>query len=332
MESCLVCHKPVRPEEERAVCPNGHLVHKSPCLESWYTLSKRKDCPFCGGEFTGRDVQSWFAEFDREISRKAEVEKKRKRTAEQRKLEELEKVRSKTRAALKEVKDLLEEGRVEEALDAAFALYEANPRDVDAQFLVGRANLALGKYSLAVNFLMKVVKAQSRYPWAYYYLGLAYENLEMPDKARWAFEREGVNFSEFQNSLVYEPGEYPSYFRVIADKLDKLGIESPVFSGLTGAGLEAGVGAGTGGVLGTVAAEKAATGGGSPAASVEVGVESIARQVREISALRDNLKERMKRIQELRDDWNRDGAGEREWAERVARARARIEARRKGRK
>jgi tetratricopeptide (TPR) repeat protein len=42
---------------------------------------------------------------------------------------------------------------------------------------------------LAVTQLMKIVKIEFKYPLAFYYMGICYDDMEIPDKAKWAYDR-----------------------------------------------------------------------------------------------------------------------------------------------
>ncbi len=61
---------------------------------------------------------------------------------------------------------------------------------------IGMINYATGNFAVAVSQLMKLVKIDFKYPLGFYYLGLCYEKIGLPDKAKWAYERSLVPLQE----------------------------------------------------------------------------------------------------------------------------------------
>ncbi|MFX1237500.1 MAG: tol-pal system YbgF family protein, partial [Promethearchaeota archaeon] len=59
----------------------------------------------------------------------------------------------------------------------------------ELMFLKGKMNYLRKRYDMTINFLFKLVKEKFDYPDAFLYLGRAYEELGLSDKAKWAFER-----------------------------------------------------------------------------------------------------------------------------------------------
>ena len=56
-------------------------------------------------------------------------------------------------------------------------------------FLKGKMNFLRGRYDMAINHLFKLVKEKFDYPDAFLFLGKAYKEIGLDDKAQWAFDR-----------------------------------------------------------------------------------------------------------------------------------------------
>jgi tetratricopeptide (TPR) repeat protein len=94
--------------------------------------------------------------------------------------------------SIEEIDQLLEDKQYEKALEKLLELYEESSSDANNQkvlFLLGKTNLLKRRFDLAINFLFKLVHLNYNYPDGFLYLGKAYEELGLHDKAKWAFDR-----------------------------------------------------------------------------------------------------------------------------------------------
>lgn len=90
------------------------------------------------------------------------------------------------------IEDLNENQQYDMALERIEPFSSNNLTDFKAKkalFLKGKINYLKGRFDLAINHLFRLVKEDFEYPDGFLYLGRAYEQLGLPDKARWAYER-----------------------------------------------------------------------------------------------------------------------------------------------
>jgi len=196
MPTCIVCHQPIRPGEEgqeSEECPNGHALHRDPCLKQWFATGKHPTCPFCREPYAA-PIQEFFQQLlsDLEASGESSVEV----------VPELDEQAAASINALKEreelidrVTSLIEQGKLDAAANVLFDFQDnKSPNDPEIAYLLGMVFFLQQKYGLAVNHLMKAVKIEFKMPMAFYYLAKCFLELDMPEKAVWAAERAIVHF------------------------------------------------------------------------------------------------------------------------------------------
>ena len=189
MPSCIVCHMNIDEESNsHLACDNDHPVHKY-CLAEW--LMHSGSCPLCSDPYP-QSIIDQFKDYK-------EQKEREKQEALDKELEE--ETRKKMEGAvnkaiflkfIESIEDLIKEEKYEEAIDILLEEYKENTVDdknLNIIFLLGKANFLKGRYDLTINFLFKLVKIRFDYPDGFFYLGKAYEKLNLHDKAKWAFDR-----------------------------------------------------------------------------------------------------------------------------------------------
>ncbi len=220
---CSICHQPVGNPQNMATCPNGHPVHGVPCLKQWYISSGYQEkCPVCSEEYDPAYYGPWFAQIKDEHVNKLKQEDMECKLAEYGNIQRQVEAKNQLKQDLEIVQDYLKKRDYKRASDLAFAILEENPNQSDALFLLGKIFYKMGKYALAVNNLMKLVKASHAYPTGFYYLAKTYEKLGMGDKSAWALERSLHNRPQWEsvNCLAVDVGKYSDYEFKIKRRLD----------------------------------------------------------------------------------------------------------------
>jgi tetratricopeptide (TPR) repeat protein len=201
MSSCIVCHKP-QDSKPFIECPNGHPVHRDPCLKQWFVTGKEPICPFCREPYN-MNLQKFFDECQKE-----------RLMAEQKALSM--KIAARVDPAAREkveivqrAQNLINQKKFDPALNLLFDTQKKHPDDPEIAFQLGNIFFLQQKYGLAVNHLMKTVKIDFKQPTAFYLLARCFLSLEMPDKAAWAAERalvylgpENVEYREFCKNIT----------------------------------------------------------------------------------------------------------------------------------
>ena len=169
-------------------CKNLHLVHKT-CLAEW--LMHSQNCPLCSEPYP----QSLIDQFN-DYKEKKEKEKQDALDKELHKesMKKVEEIASKIvfLKFIETIETLIEEEKYNEAIDKLLDSYSETVIDdnnLNALFLLGKANFLKGRYDLAINFLFKLVKIRFDYPDGFLLLGKAYEKIGLKDKAQWAYDR-----------------------------------------------------------------------------------------------------------------------------------------------
>lgn len=186
--SCIICHMSIKENQETDSCPNGHEVHKE-CLQGWLVHSK--NCPLCNDKYS-QEVIDKYQDFLQKRK-----EKEEKELEEQLKKETIEKIKEVNQKILfkkfmSSIEKLAEDKKFENALEILEAYPEKDLHTYKGQhitFLLGKVNFMRERYDLAINFLFKLVKQKFDYPDAFLYLGKAYEELGLEEKAQWAYDR-----------------------------------------------------------------------------------------------------------------------------------------------
>ncbi|MHA1987595.1 MAG: RING finger domain-containing protein [Promethearchaeota archaeon] len=189
MPSCIICHLEIETQSDSLFkCVNEHPVHKN-CLAEW--LLHSQNCPLCSEPYPPNVI----TKFEDHLEQK-EQEKQAAIEAEKKK-EDLIKMEKLTNniiflKTVERIELLIDEKQFEEAVDRLLELYEEGSyeaNDLHVLFLLGKANFLKGRFDLAINFLFKLVKFKYNYPDGFLYLGKAYQELGLDDKAKWAFDR-----------------------------------------------------------------------------------------------------------------------------------------------
>jgi tetratricopeptide (TPR) repeat protein len=186
--SCIICHMKINDNQEVDSCPNDHQVHKE-CLQEWLVHSS--NCPLCNEKYS-KEVMDKYKGF---LQKKKEKEEKE--LEEQIKKETIEKIKEVNEKILfkkfiSSIEKMANEGNFEHALEILEAFPNKNLTSYKGQhitFLLGKTNYLRERYDLAINHLFKLVKEKYDYPDAFLYLGKAYEELGLEEKAQWAYER-----------------------------------------------------------------------------------------------------------------------------------------------
>lgn len=201
--SCVICHMQVGLlsfeinsviQREYVGCPNGHIVHRE-CLKKW--LIHNKSCPLCQIEYNVQIISIFNEYLDQMKKDQQDAAERAKRLKEQ---EELKKKEGPTldpeqQDKFQRAEKLAKEKNFSAALNIFWDLAETlektpkHPGYLKVLLNIGMINYATGNYAVAVNQLMKLVRIDFKYPLGFYYLGLCYEKIGMPDKAKWAYER-----------------------------------------------------------------------------------------------------------------------------------------------
>jgi tetratricopeptide (TPR) repeat protein len=162
-------------------CPNGHPVHDE-CLKEW--LPHSSNCPLCNAPYS-EDLL--------EASKKSVLQKETEKVS----IERQNKIRkiAKKMVFLKfevSIEELIEKKEYDLAIEKLAVYSERNLSDYERNkilFLKGKIYYFKERYDMAISNLFRLVKEKFDYPDAFLYLGKAYQELGLEDKAKWAFER-----------------------------------------------------------------------------------------------------------------------------------------------
>lgn len=196
---CIVCFQPLEdaPTDEEAPvpfieCPNHHQAHYH-CIKQWLVDSDH--CPLCHTKFD-ESVMALVADYKAKVEAQREEEaRKKKELAEKQAAEDQATFPPALLEKFNEGRKLAYIGRLDEALDELWDLLDehiADPKSdaaAEVNFYTGMVQYDLGQYALAITSLMNAVKVNIDNAFAFYYLGLCYDELGMKDKIKWAFER-----------------------------------------------------------------------------------------------------------------------------------------------
>ena len=189
MPSCIICHlEIVDGLDVPQSCPNDHNAHED-CLKEW--LCHSLACPLCSTQYSINIIEKFkgFLEKKEQEKQTAFNDQLLKEN-----MAKIEKIAEKMvfLKFVEVIENLVEGKEYDSALERLLAGSSNNISDYKGQtimFLQGKINFLKGRYDLAINFLFKLVKEKFDYPEAFMYLGKAYQELGLEDKARWAFER-----------------------------------------------------------------------------------------------------------------------------------------------
>lgn len=226
---CHICHQPIvlinvhdKIGIDYVGCPNGHLMHRE-CLKHW--MVKNKECPMCHTPFEAQIIaifDEYIEQLKRDEELKADQAKKLKEEAEKAKAEaaknpELEEIIARCHRLQDEQNYTAAMNLFWDVLD----LKVPNQKDPYHQKILlelAKLYIQMGKPLLAVTQLMKLVKIEYEYPLAFYYMGKAYDKVDQPDKALWAYERAIVTLEK----LTKKQPEYQSYLNEVNVRLKKV--------------------------------------------------------------------------------------------------------------
>lgn len=182
MPKCIICHMEiVEGKEMLRQCPNGHPVHDE-CLQEWLVHSP--NCPLCNASYTQEILEKGKDYVKQKTLQKDKEERKRK----------IEKIAEKILSLkfVNTIEEFLENKQFDQALDMLDRYQQKELSDEKKRnilFLKGKTFYLKGRYDMAIGTLFKLVKDKYDYPEAFLYLGKAYQELGLEDKAKWAFER-----------------------------------------------------------------------------------------------------------------------------------------------
>jgi len=189
MPLCIICHLDIDPEYDVLTqCPNEHPVHEV-CLREW--IKHSKTCPVCSETYDAKVLDGYKGFLLQEQKNKQDAINQ---VQLQKTIEVIDRFARKM-VFLKQVEVINHLGeirRYDEALDRLEAFGEETLSTYRGQYILfmkGKINFLRERYDLAINSLFKLVKEKFDFPDAFLYLGKSYEQLEMHDKAKWAYER-----------------------------------------------------------------------------------------------------------------------------------------------
>jgi tetratricopeptide (TPR) repeat protein len=229
---CVVCHQPIMInnfgtgkiilEQNYVGCPNGHLVHRD-CLKQWIIHSK--SCPVCHTEYNMRIINV----FNDYVKQVKEDKLRAEKLKEQRLIEESKTVDELDEPEFKETfmraEKLVQEGNFSGATNIYWDVIDQkkygqkDPRFKKILLFLSIAYLKMGKAAMAVRQLMKLVKIDYSYPLSFYYLGVSYSEVGLPDKEKWALERSLNNITKVMSD---NPSYYEGFYADIQSRLKKL--------------------------------------------------------------------------------------------------------------
>ena len=201
---CVICHQPISLsnfgmgrtvlEQDYVGCPNGHLTHKT-CLQQWIVHSK--SCPVCHEPYDMRiiDIFNSYLQQIEEDKKQAEVQKRVLEEQQAQIISMGNQMEPEFVEKFKRAEKLVEEQNFSAAINLYWdILDQAGWTDKDTRRLqiilhLSIVYIKMGKQALAIRQLMKIVKHDYNYPLAFYFLGVSYIDIGLPDKAKWAFER-----------------------------------------------------------------------------------------------------------------------------------------------
>jgi len=166
-------------------CPNEHPVHEE-CLSEWIRHSP--NCPLCSEPYPADLVSQ---------SKNYIEQKEREQKKDQLTIERNEKIKNIAEKMVyikffNIIETLSEKKDYDDAIERLLAFEEKILTPDQKQkilFLKGKIYFLKGRYDMAIGHLFKLVKQQYDYPEAFQYLGKAYQELGLDEKAKWAFER-----------------------------------------------------------------------------------------------------------------------------------------------
>ncbi|MBD3351906.1 MAG: hypothetical protein GF364_10515 [Candidatus Lokiarchaeota archaeon] len=214
-DSCAICHMNISEDQNGEIngmnqannyihCPNGHFLHIEPCLKNW--ILESINCPVCNAPYN-RDIVTKFKVIAEKINNRREKQQKQEQVI-QKAVEEYEQIENKEiipsdiDEKLFRSKKLILDGNYAAALNILFDILDnKDPNNHVAKYLIGKVHFLNQRYELAVTNFTRLVKSQLDYPLAYYYMGKSFEQLNLPDKAKWAFKHSLSNI----RSLINKP-------------------------------------------------------------------------------------------------------------------------------
>lgn len=225
---CVICHSPIdltnfgRGDiiKNYVGCPNGHLIHYE-CLKKWINTSQ--NCPVCHEKYEML-VINIFREYLDQIERDRNAAEERKRIFKEKETLEASKTYSidpEFEKKISHVTSLFTQGSYSEALNLLWDMHDSvKYSQNDPCYLLLLFNISMVYYSLkkpaqSIQQLMKLIRIDFKYPLAFYYLGLNYQEIGLKTKAKWAFDRALLQISQ----LTKTQEDYKSYVADIKERL-----------------------------------------------------------------------------------------------------------------
>ena len=166
-------------------CSNGHTVHEE-CLSEW--LNHSPNCPLCNESYPADLIAQ-----SKDYMEKKQREENKDQIIKERN-EKIKKIAEEIvyLKIFNTIEILAEQKDYDTAIDKLIALEDkmlSTDQKQKILFLKGKFYFLNGRYDMSIGHLFKLVKQQYDYPEAFHYLGKAYQELGLDEKAKWAFDR-----------------------------------------------------------------------------------------------------------------------------------------------
>jgi len=228
---CVICYSPIIIgqfgqgsviERDYVGCPSGHIVHRN-CLKQW--ILKNKTCPVCHSPYDLNVINIFNSYIEQMKKDQQDAEAKKQMLVEQQSQlkKDFPRIDPEIEDKFTRSERLFKEGNNTAAMNILWDIIDTNspnpkdPAHLRALLELSKIYSTQGQHALAVTQLMKIVKADFKYPLGFYFLGINYEALGLPDKAKWAYERAVPNLQ----ALEKENSQYGEYRKQAEERMKK---------------------------------------------------------------------------------------------------------------
>lgn len=193
-------------------------------MRQWFLSSRTKLCPVCSEAYDLQHHAGVFAKWEETLANQLKQREAAAQQEEYAACQAEQRVRDEMKAKLDVISELISKEQFRAAVDKAFDILDEDETQVDALFLLGKTFYKMGKYALSVNHLMKLVKLDFGYPGAFFFLGRAYDKLELPGKVKWAYQCGLENMHKWaeHNALVVDAASCEDYKQKMESRLGQL--------------------------------------------------------------------------------------------------------------